>query len=344
MLVASSTTYTEFVLQSRLLTKISLALFGTLLALGLAELSVRLLNLDPEIVHVEKGRYRLSLNEKIGYEPVPNLQYDGKSLRYFDYRGGTNTLGYRDRDHSVPKAEGTNRIVVIGDSVTAGQSVKSNADVFPQIVEQLLSFSGTTYEVINFGVSGYNTEQEVETLRVKGLDYDPDTVLVAYCLNDRERNDGGMLRALLADAKGKVMEAPEQSWFHRFALYRLIYYRVLKRHSIRPSEYDSLSVDTVAASFVELRKLATANGFEVAVAVFPDLKMLDDYTRQSEHDSVRTLAVENGFQLIDLLPAFQRCGGGIAHDRYHPTAKGHRCAAGAIASALDPGLKIENRR
>lgn len=327
-------------MKSPILTKICLALFGTLIAVGLAELSIRLLSLGPEIVHVEKGRYRLSLNEKIGYEPVPNLQYSGESLHYFDYRGGTNKLGYRDRNHSTSKPDGTKRIVIIGDSVTAGQSVTDNSSVFPQILEELLSSSNPTsaYEVINFGVSGYNTEQEVETLRVKGLDYSPDVVVVAYCLNDRERNDGGILRALLADAKGKMVDSPENSWLHHFALYRLLYYRVLKRQSVRPSGYDHLSVDTVAESFLELRKLAVVHGFEVTVVVFPDLKLLDNYSRQSEHASVTALATENGFRVIDLLRSFQRCGGSIAHDRYHPTAEGHRCAAEEIASALHPGL------
>ena len=41
-------------------------------------------------------------------------------------------------------------------------------------------------EVLSFGVPGYNLDQEIETLRSRALVYQPDVVIVAFCLNDLE--------------------------------------------------------------------------------------------------------------------------------------------------------------
>ena len=41
-------------------------------------------------------------------------------------------------------------------------------------------------EVLNFGVPGYNLDQEIEVLRTRALELDPDVVVIAFCLNDLE--------------------------------------------------------------------------------------------------------------------------------------------------------------
>jgi hypothetical protein len=37
------------------------------------------------------------------------------------------------------------------------------------------------WEVLNMAVPGYNTAMEVETLKARGLAYEPDVVVVGYC-------------------------------------------------------------------------------------------------------------------------------------------------------------------
>jgi lysophospholipase L1-like esterase len=55
-----------------------------------------------------------------------------------------------------------------------------------KVLERLLNEGSPSvhYEVINFAVPGYNTVMEVETLKEKGLAYDPDAVIVLFCGND----------------------------------------------------------------------------------------------------------------------------------------------------------------
>lgn len=319
----------------RALQKLILVLFGLTVALLVGECTVRLLGLAPDIVYVEKGRYRLSNNPKIGYEPVPGLAYDGKSLHFYDYRGAANSLGYRDYEHSVNKPSGRYRIAVIGDSIAAGHFIDRSEDMFSSVLEAQLKARGLDVEVLNFAVSGYSTEQEVATLAERGLQFDPDLVLVSYCLNDRERNDGGILATLVNEAKGVKGVGAERSILHKSALFRVLWYRVLKKHQQRPGG-GSVNDDSVASSFAWLGKLAREHRFRTAVAIFPELTNLGDYGFGDQHEFVKQLAKGIDMQVVDLLEPFRACSGTLGHDRYHPNVAGHRCAGGALANAIEP--------
>jgi hypothetical protein len=114
--------------------------------------------------------------------PAPGVDYHGAERAFFDYEGASNSQGFRDGEHAVAKPPGVYRIVVIGDSVGAGLKVERTEDTFPPLLQQMLDARGLKSEVINLSVSGYNTQQEVELLRERGLAYSPDLVIVAYTL------------------------------------------------------------------------------------------------------------------------------------------------------------------
>jgi lysophospholipase L1-like esterase len=315
--------------------KLTLSLLAVLLALAAAEIVVRLSGTAPELGLIRKGRFQLSKNPRIGYEPVPNLRYHGEDLAFYDYQGGSNRLGYRDVDHAIAKPAGVFRIAVLGDSIASGFGVEKVADVFSARLEQLLRAAGRQAEVLNFAVSGYDTRQEVETLRERALAFQPDLVLLAYSLNDRERADGDILATLRAAERGRGASPV----LMRSALYRLLHYR--RQQLPRPGTSPAGSLpaeDTVAESFAELASLSRQHGFRVLVAVFPRFgKHLNRFPRQ--HDFVRGLAETNGFDLLDLRDTFRRCRTvapeiPIATDTWHPSAYGHRCAAEAMASTV----------
>ncbi|HEY6230500.1 MAG TPA: SGNH/GDSL hydrolase family protein [Pyrinomonadaceae bacterium] len=90
--------------------------------------------------------------------------------------------GLRDKEHARAKPANTVRIAVLGDSFAeALQLPQENA--FWAVMEQRLggcqALGGRAIEVINFGVSGYGTAQELLTLRHKVWQYQPDIVLLA---------------------------------------------------------------------------------------------------------------------------------------------------------------------
>jgi lysophospholipase L1-like esterase len=327
------------------LKKLAASLISVLVALLAAEFLIRMAGAAPEVSVIRKGRFQLSRNPKIGYEPVPSLDYRGENLSFYDYLGKSNRLGYRDLDHAVEKPPGVYRIVVLGDSIGAGLRVERREDLFAPVLEQLLRSRGVNAEVINFSVSGYNTQQEVETLKDRGLRYRPDLVLLAYSLNDRERMDGDILKTLLEAERGKGTSAARVNpYLVRSAVYRFFKYRVLapppaQAEAASDRQLAALSGDTVAGSFAELARVSRENHFEVLVAVFP--RLVRDFRRYrfgDQHQFVADLSERNSFRRIDLLDTFARCREAsdepIAADNLHPTAYGHRCAAEAMAAAI----------
>jgi hypothetical protein len=98
-----------------------------------------------------------------------------------------NSDGLRDREHSKPKAPNTFRVAVLGDSYAEALQVPVEA-AFWRVLETDLracgARGGREIEVINFGVSGYGTAQELLTLRGKVWDYAPDLVLLAVTTNN----------------------------------------------------------------------------------------------------------------------------------------------------------------
>lgn len=316
--------------------RLVLILLGLVVGLVLAEALVRLAGLAPEVSLIRAGRFQLSENPRLRYEPVPDYEYSGRWDGLHDYPGRSNHLGFRDRDHAVEKPPGTFRVAVLGDSVAAGQGVPDFEHTFPARLERQLLAGGLDAEVLSFAVSGYNTGQEVAIFEERGLAFSPDLVLVAYCHNDVGRSDGGILEALVERERQtsglkRHRLHPALAWS---ALYRLAW------ASLAPPQVTEIKPDPnrVAEAFGELAALAGEHGFAVVVVIFPRFGGLDDYRWGAAHELPTAAAHAQGFYVLDLLEAFQRCHqtaeGPLAIDRYHPTARGHRCAARAVARFL----------
>lgn len=94
-----------------------------------------------------------------------------------------NSEGLRDREHTKSKPPNTWRIAVLGDSFTEALQVPVQS-TFWSIVEKKLNqcpaLKGKNVEVINFGVHGYGTAQQLLVLRQKAWEYSPDLVLLAF--------------------------------------------------------------------------------------------------------------------------------------------------------------------
>ena len=83
-----------------------------------------------------------------------------------------------------PLAKGTDtRIVVIGDSYTFGEGVNDDR-TFAAGLERMVEHC----EVLNLGVHGYGTDQQLLRLELDGLKYRPDIVLLGYYEDDVPRN------------------------------------------------------------------------------------------------------------------------------------------------------------
>ena len=98
----------------------------------------------------------------------------------------TNSDGFRDYEYTEEKPDNTIRIICLGDSFTAGDGVLLD-DTFPKVLERTLNErydDAPRFEVINTAVVSYTTLEEWYAFERKGLDFEPDIVVVGFYLND----------------------------------------------------------------------------------------------------------------------------------------------------------------
>ena len=120
---------------------------------------------------------------------VPNAD-----VRYarseFDHRIRINSIGLRDREVAIPKPAGTFRVLVLGDSYAEAKQVPLE-EAFSERLEASLAaaYPGRRHEVVNGGVSGYGTADELRFYEILGRRLEPDAVVLAFAAgNDLEDN------------------------------------------------------------------------------------------------------------------------------------------------------------
>ena len=94
-----------------------------------------------------------------------------------------NSHGFRDEERSYDKPSDTFRIAVLGNSWTEALQVpleKTYTSVLQQKLNETPCFSRKHFEVLNFGVAGYSTAQELLTLDQEVWKYHPDLILLAF--------------------------------------------------------------------------------------------------------------------------------------------------------------------
>ncbi|MBS3052262.1 MAG: SGNH/GDSL hydrolase family protein [Candidatus Aenigmarchaeota archaeon] len=118
-------------------------------------------------------------------KPSFEQKFDGFGVKLPVTTIKINSDGFRDKEYSIEKPNDTFRIVVLGDSITFGWGV-NNDEIYTEILEEKLNSlnNGINYEVLNFGVPGYNTENEVEMFKVKGTKYNPDMIIIGFNQGD----------------------------------------------------------------------------------------------------------------------------------------------------------------
>ena len=303
-----------------LLAAISLVLF-----LGVSEVFLRIYLRNNIFYDVEMSRYANTLkvdssNPKVGHHHKPSSEAVLMGVRI-----QTNSEGFRDDEYPVAKGV-RRRVMFLGDSLTLGWGV-AKEDTFEHLLERDLDQRSPT-EVINLGVGNYNTTQELHLFLDKGLEYDPDLVVLFYFINDAE-------------------PVPQRSRFPGLGRLRVATFYWSRTRELRsrlsgggPSfqEYYSALYADDAAGWVRSREaLATLartsreHGFDFRVVLLPELHGLDPYLFSAEHALVVGALRELGVPALDLAPHFEGEKDPLALwvslDDAHPNARAHRLIA-----------------
>jgi lysophospholipase L1-like esterase len=328
----------------RLLPSLALAggsLLTTLLAL---ELGFRLAGVSVGTVQINRGTVRRSADPRLQFELKPGSTVQAE----VEYR--INAFGMRNPEVSETKAPGVRRIAVLGDSIAFGYWV-SEADAFPRRLERLLDGGGRV-EVLNFGVPGYNLDQEIEMLRVRALRFSPDLVLVAFCLNDLEgifsyeygltEDRSNRTRTLSGRALELLLERSRLfSWLeYRLAELEARRSFVRARNPLRGPLYELAVAEQGKALEDRFSTLAailkSGGGVPGLVAIFPIFgNRFAAYPHRDLHGVVAAAARASGLKAVDLLDCYEAYDvWDVRVDVVHPSPMGHGVAAHAIAEAI----------
>lgn len=272
----------------------------------------------------------------------------------------TNSFGLRDREYSVEKTPGIYRIGIFGDSFVYGQGVLRE-EIFPELLERRF---GPRTEVINFGICGMNTFQEMMFYENFGQQFDPDMVLLVWlpfdhALQGYRFDDFAHFVETGTIERGEAQsEKPEQAggltafyMNHVKSLYsvRVIGRRLkqlvsragininrIEENAIR--NFDSEGYRLEFAAIKHMHAQVTRRGAEFYLVIFPGLQALDsDYYQEILYSKIEAFAAENGIETINLFPSFR---GRRAFDLHvslvdaHPNAAGHLIASDALFDAL----------
>ncbi len=159
---------------------INITLLISSIIIGLILIEILLAYFIPQETVKYSWTPEVRYDESLGWFNKPNSSYE----RIFDekiIRFSTNAQGFRDtREYNVMKKQGVRRVLVLGDSFIVGQNL-DDSETYTKHLARLL---GDKYEVLNLGVSGYSTDQELILLKRIGLEYKPDIVIVGFYQND----------------------------------------------------------------------------------------------------------------------------------------------------------------
>jgi hypothetical protein len=160
-----------------LIIPITLLLLSFASAIAVAEVGLRLTHSS------EAGRTDLTrfyeYDSLLGWRHKRNFTGELKTSEYhlnLQY----NARGWRGLERPYNKPQNVSRIIVLGDSFVDGYSVQ----VQDRLTEVLETNLGSQFEVVNLGVAGYSTDQELLLLEEEGWKYQPDLVVLAFYYND----------------------------------------------------------------------------------------------------------------------------------------------------------------
>ena len=265
------------------------------------------------------ARFRRSENPILLYEPNPGAKAGIYAI---------NSAGFRDHEYSAAKDSDVFRIAVLGDSIVWGHGLELKDTFAKQLDAMLNDESKRPFEVLNFGVSGYSTQQEVELYRVKVQRYDPDLVIVGYCLNDFEESS----------VEGEAFKHLYYDVFSRSYLYDHL------RRVIAGVSYNQFGylADAPQAQFdlhEQFRLLESYRDHQRSlVVIFPVLEDFGSYLYAVDHRRIHDALRGLNYETLDLLDVYREHSAESLiladHDRTHPNALGTRLAAEATLKVL----------
>jgi len=311
------------------LTNLSLIIVSTLFTLLLSEIALRLMGFETLYVSPERDRF-WKYDSLLGWVHQPGQEGIFETPQ-FRTVVRINDKGLRDRQHTYERQNDEERVLVLGDSFAWGYGVEES-ERFSQLLEQSLGV-----EVINAGVSGYSTDQELLWYKNEGIKYETDLVILVIAGNDVGDNDQQLVstiyykpRFVIEDGQLvlKGSPVPKTSPGGRFVYSvsqrsALAFFLVQRYFDVR-SLYAKSQVQSDQTELAVSGKNAKKEPFELTIALIDEIRNIAEsqnakfmivttdrwwnYPSEETYEEFVTTLQNEGFLVLDVesMPGFDR--------------------------------------
>jgi len=184
--------------------RLVLIFMGSAFALGISEIALRIMVPDYLAYAGIERNFFCKFDPELGWSPLPDVtaQHLQNGFSTFVHQ---NQYGLRGSDSdSKTKNSSNHRVLVLGDSYAWGYGVNQN-EMFtnPQIHK-------SSQDLLNFGVSGYGTDQEYLFYLRNGLEFDVDEVVLVFTpyndvISNLEEKQYGYLKPYFKIIEGELV-------------------------------------------------------------------------------------------------------------------------------------------
>lgn len=327
--------------------KFLLLSIGIILSLLSAEIVIRFYYFNK----LTAGNLILSTNNNLMYEHKHSIAF----INRYGIKVKYNSLGFIGEEIGS-KTENTLRILGVGDSITDGTYLPQQQRYLNLLGKILETKITRRIEVINAGIGGYNTWQELEIIKDKGLLIKPDLIIVGICLNDYIENKPKLGQSWFGTITEDNFNDGSRARYFNFlyqksALYKFIYdflsklrrtgysqkgyQRYLEEYNfdIKPSDFKKWK-----KPFIEMIMLNKKNKIKILFVIFPLHSQIikgGDVTYKPLSDFFK----EEGVYFVDLIKYFNSNSQEgkdlfIKRDIIHLNALGHNITAEVIVNYI----------
>jgi lysophospholipase L1-like esterase len=269
-------------------------------------------------------------------------QYPSNPRGYFGKKNQLwyrmNSEGFRDREFG-PREPARLRIVTVGDSFVFGEGVKSG-DCFQRVLERMLVKSDHSAEVLNLGVNGYDTRDEIVALGSHLERFDPDIVIWGYVLNDIHRPffDAWPLLIKTLDRRRKIKTSSHLIRYVQDRLWRRFDSKRFVAAMIEMYEAEKYWKPT--SDFLrQAHQMTEKKGGRFLMLLFPYIDQLSEQEAPFDpiYEKLVRLFDQEKIETVDLRPVFGKYAPSeisVHETDPHPNELGHRLVAEAIFQTL----------
>ncbi len=131
----------------------------------------------------EDGKAEMSFDPTLGWRLLPGVRWTKPDHTLSAHAVSINQLGLRNREITPERQPEGTRVILLGDSFTFAKAVRGE-ESFPSLLEERLN-QVDRFEVINAGVPGYGTAQELLLMQdLSNKQIVGDVYVLMFFLND----------------------------------------------------------------------------------------------------------------------------------------------------------------